>query len=315
MKNRVSSLSMRWAVMTGLAALALSGKASAQFIGAEPRAAYVRGASDPIHKGDVVLRDLDVSLIGAAGHTGILLGALTAGGPPMVVEAMNEPLQPNSGTRNGPDGHFMNPASILVQQQSVQINPFHTQFNEKGEIVQLGFVRPRGDAARRKDGTYEWLKYHGARFGLRVVNEAHLGWQWSTRQQLSQLADWAVRERSFGTEYDVYGNRTLYGFIRDVCVKFSPTDAWGRRTCLETVRTRFSGRFRCDTLVTAFWNCTNQCTSVGRPPNDGRGGGMRWMHVEFDPSRTPTRLQTPHRTSLAFQHLRPATRPFEEGNP
>lgn len=314
MKNRVRSLSMQWAVMTGLAALALSGKASAQFIGAEPRAAYVRGASDPIHKGDVVLRDLDVSLIGAAGHTGIFLGALTAGGPPMVVEAMNEPLQPNSGERAA-SGHFMNPASVLVQQQSVQINPFHTQFNEKGEIVQLGFVRPRGDAPRRKDGTYEWLRYYGARFGLRVHQEVSRGWQWSTRQQLSQLADWAVRERSFGTEYDVLGTRTLYGFIRDVCVRFAVVNPGRRVTCLETVRTRFSGRFRCDTLVTAFWNCTNQCTSVGRSPNAWMGGGMRWMHVEFDPSRTPTRLQTPYRTSLAFQHLRPATRPFEEGNP
>lgn len=272
MKNRVRSLSMQWAVMTGLAALALSGKASAQFIGAEPRAAYVRGASDPIHKGDVVLRDLDVSLIGAAGHTGIFLGALTAGGPPMVVEAMNEPLQPNSGERAA-SGHFMNPASVLVQQQSVQINPFHTQFNEKGEIVQLGFVRPRGDAPRRKDGTYEWLRYYGARFGLRVHQEVSRGWQWSTRQQLSQLADWAVRERSFGTELRCVGHphslRVHSRCLREVCSGESGAQSHLSGDCSDPILRSFPMRYfgHC---VLELHKSVHQCRPISECLDGGR---------------------------------------------
>ncbi len=318
MSPTTRSGSRQTAILSIATAMLMSAQASA-LIGAKPSAAYVQGASDPIHKGDVVLRDLDAAPLAAVGHTAIFLGAQSIGGPPMVVEALDFPLNPNSGER-GASGHFINPVSVLFQQQSVQINPFHTQFNEKGDIVQLGFVRPRGDAPRRKDGTYEWLRYHGARFGLRVVNEAHLGWQWSTRQQLSQLADWAVRERSFGTEYDFSGIRTLYGYVGDRCVKFS-RDLWNRITCLESVRLNASGRFRCDTLITAFWNCQHQCNGVGRSPNAWMGGGMRWLNVQLNPTgiidvrgRT-LRVQTPSKTWAAFQFPRPLTRPFEEGKP
>lgn len=276
MSPATRSGSRQTAILSIATAMLMSAQASA-LIGAKPSAAYVQGASDPIHKGDVVLRDLDAAPLTAMGHTAIFLGAQSIGGPPMVVEALDVPLNPNSGERAA-SGHFISPVSVLFQRQSVQINPFHTQFNEKGEIVQLGFVRPRGDAPRRKDGTYEWLRYYGARFGLRVHQEVTRGWQWSTRQQLSQLADWAVRERSFGTEYDLLGTRTLYGYVGDRCVKFR-RDPWNRITCLESVRLNASGRFRCDTLVTAFWNCQNQCNDVGRSPNAWMGGGMRWLNV------------------------------------
>ena len=149
---------------------------------------------------------------------------------------------------------------------------------------------------------------------MSVVQEERLGPQWTTRQQPSQLADWAVRERSFGTEYDLSGTRTLYGYVGDRCVKFR-RDLWNRITCLESVRLQASGRFRCDTLVTAFWNCTTQCNSVGRSPNAWMGGGMRWLNVKNNPRGRVGLLQTPSRTWSAFFHQRPATQPFEESNP
>jgi len=113
MSPTTRSGSRQTAILSIATAMLMSAQASA-LIGAKPSAAYVKGASDPIHKGDVVLRDLDVAPLAAMGHTAIFLGAQSIGGPPMVVEALDFPLKPDSGKR-GLSGQAMNPASVPVQ--------------------------------------------------------------------------------------------------------------------------------------------------------------------------------------------------------